>query len=402
MIPAPDLDVAAMAAGRLVRLRATMAADGIDLLVLHNPVSLRYAVDYRGYNTFQAHIPTAYLLLPAEGPVVMHGAYAVDVPLVDEVRPAHSVTGFDSGLDQADAARRFAADVVAVLDGTGLGVGGRVGVERLLPTAHRALADAGVQAVDAEGTVELARSRKSDLEMVALGHAIDVAQHGMAVMEAALVPGMTENGLWSLIHQVNVSHDGDWFDGRMLCSGPRTNPWYQEAGPRVIGAGDLVAFDTDMIGPQGYCADISRTFLCRGLDGQVAPTAEQQRLYEMARHEVEHNTALLHVGASFRELSEATWRQPDDVRVNRYACAFHGVGMSDEYPKISYPDDWERAGYDGEIEDGLVLSVESYVGPDGGTEGVKLEQMVRVTTDGVVPLSTYPLWGDGGLPSSTA
>ena len=114
----------------------------------------------------------------------------------------------------------------------------------------------------------------------------------------------------------------------------------------------------------------------------------------MARHEVEHNTALLRVGASFRELSAATWRQPDEVWVNRYACAFHGVGMSDEYPRIPYPADWERCGYDGEVEDGLVLSVESYVGPDGGVEGVKLEQMVRVTSGGVVPLSTYSLWDE--------
>lgn len=394
MITRPDLDVRAMAAGRLVRLRSTMVADGIDLLVLHNPVSLRYGVEYRCYNTFQAHIPTSYLLVPAEGPVVMHGANAMDLPLVDEFLPANAVTVFDSGLDQFEVARRFARDVVAGVKGAGLGTGARVGVERLLPSAHAALVEAGIQTVDAEGTVELARSRKSDLEMVALGHAVEVAEHGMAVMEAALIPGMTENGLWSLIHQVNVSHDGDWFDGRMLCSGPRTNPWYQEAGPRAIGAGDLVAFDTDMIGPFGYCADISRTFVCRGLDGRREPTPEQRRLYEMARHEVGHNTELLRVGASFRELSAATWRQPDEVWVNRYACAFHGVGMADEYPRIPYPADWERCGYDGEVEDGLVLSVESYVGPDGGAEGVKLEQMVRVTTDGVVPLSTYPLWDE--------
>jgi len=394
VITRPDLDVRVMAAGRLVRLRSTMVADGIDLLVLHNPVSLRHAVEYRSYNTFQAHIPTSYLLVPAEGPVVMHGANATDVSLVDEFLPANAVTVFDSGPDQFEVARRFARDVVAGVKGAGLGTSARVGVERLLPSAHAALVEAGIQTVDAEGTVELARSRKSDLEMVALGHAVEVAEHGMAVMEAALVPGMTENGLWSLIHQVNVSHDGDWFDGRMLCSGPRTNPWYQEAGPRAIGAGDLVALDTDMIGPFGYCADISRTFVCRGLDGRREPTLEQRRLYEVARHEVGHNTELLRVGASFRELSAATWRQPDEVWVNRYACAFHGVGMADEYPRIPYPADWERCGYDGEVEDGLVLSVESYVGPDGGAEGVKLEQMVQVTTDGVVPLSTYPLWDE--------
>jgi len=39
-----------------------------------------------------------------------------------------------------------------------------------------------------------------------------------------------------------------------------------------------------------------------------------------------------------------------------------------------------------------VLSVESYVGPLGGTQGVKLEQMVQVTPDGVEALSSYPFW----------
>ena len=53
---------------------------------------------------------------------------------------------------------------------------------------------------------------------------------------------------------------------------------------------------------------------------------------------------------------------PPEFIANRYACAFHGVGMTDEYPKIPYLYDWANTGYDGEIEDGLVLSVESYVG----------------------------------------
>ena len=85
-------------------------------------------------------------------------------------------------------------------------------------------------------------------------------------------------------------------------------------------------------------------------------------------------------------------RQPDDIVAQRYVCAFHGVGLSAEYQKIPYPDDWDRIGYDGEIEAGLVLSVESYVGPLGGPQGVKLEQMVQVTPDGVEALSSYPFW----------
>ena len=141
-----------------------------------------------------------------------------------------------------------------------------------------------------------------------------------------------------------------------------------------------------MIGPFGYCADISRTWVCA-----AEPTPNQLDLHARALEEIEHNTALLYVGASFAELSQATLRHPERFIANRYACAFHGVGMSDEYPKIAYPDDWHWTGYDGELEDGTILSVESYVGASGKSEGVKLEQMVQVTASGVVALSSYPI-----------
>lgn len=388
IIAPPDLDVDAMEAGRLSRLRATMVDDGLDVCVLTNPVSIRYATGYRGYASYQSRIPSAYVFVPASGPIVAHGAYGDGLPLIDVVRQAHAVSAFDAGLDLSRAADRFIADLERFLGDVGLGLNASIGIERTTPSGHRAFADVGFNVFDAEPTMELARSRKSDLEMVALRYAITVAEHAMTEMDKALVPGINENQLWSILHQINIVHDGDWIDGRMLCSGPRTNPWYQEASSRKIEAGDLVAFDSDMIGPHGYCADISRTFLC----GDQGPSATQSDLYERARHELDHNTALLRVGASYAELSHSVLRHPDEFIPTRYACAFHGVGMSDEFPKIPYPDDWNAIGYDGQVGDGLVLAVESYVGAVRGTEGVKLEQMVQVTTDGVNLLSRHALW----------
>lgn len=385
----PRVDLAGLRTGRADRLRAELATSGIDMAVLTNPVSIRYATDYRGYATFQSRIPSQYLLFPVEGPVVLHGAYTYDLATIDRCEIAHSITGFDAGLDMTVAAGRFVADIASHLDDCGLGPNAVVGVERSTPSGHTALVDTGLAVVDVEPTVERCRSRKSTDELVAIRYAIEVAEFGIACMHDALKPGITENQLFSVLHQTNIAHDGDWIDGRMLCSGPRTNPWYQEASARPIDRGELVAFDTDMVGPFGYCADISRTWVCA-----ADPTPDQLDLYARARDEIDHNTALLHVGASFRELSEATLRHPDEFIANRYACAFHGVGMTDEYPKIPYPQDWEWTGYDGELEAGMVLSVESYVGATGASQGVKLEQMVQVTGDGIVALSTYPLWPD--------
>jgi hypothetical protein len=38
----------------------------------------------------------------------------------------------------------------------------------------------------------------------------------------------------------------------------------------------------------------------------------------------------------------------------------------------------------------MVICIESYMGAVGERDGVKLEQQVLVTSDGIEPISTYP------------
>ena len=68
----------------------------------------------------------------------------------------------------------------------------------------------------------------------------------------------------------------------------------------------------------------------------------------------------------------------------------HGVGLCDEYPACVYLEDFETGGYDGRLEAGMTVCVESFMGEAGGREGVKLEQQVLITETGVQLLSTYP------------
>ena len=79
-----------------------------------------------------------------------------------------------------------------------------------------------------------------------------VCDLGISRMVESLHAGVTENQLWSILHETNVAHGGEWAESRLLNSGPRTNPWFQDATNRVIEAGDMVCFDTDMVGPGGY------------------------------------------------------------------------------------------------------------------------------------------------------
>ena len=61
-----------------------------------------------------------------------------------------------------------------------------------------------------------------------------------------------------------------------------------------------MSFDTDLIGPYGYCADISRSWVC----GDAPPSNEQSRLHGYAVEQINHNKELLQPGASFKEVSE--------------------------------------------------------------------------------------------------
>nr|WP_198929142.1 M24 family metallopeptidase [Marinobacter sp. X15-166B] len=154
----------------------------------------------------------------------------------------------------------------------------------------------------------------------------------------------------------------------------------------MVQDGDLLAFDSDLIGPYGMCADISRTWLI----GDRAPTEEQKTLYRVAYEHIQHNMSILKPGMTFREVTEAGLRLPEAYRAQRYGVMMHGVGLCDEYPCIRYPEDLEEYGYQGVLAPGMTLCVEAYVGAIGGREGVKLEDQVLITATGVENLTGYP------------
>ena len=83
----PEIDVGRMHAYRLSRVREQLRRAGAALGVFVSPVSLRYAVDYRAYALFNAHIPATYLFVAGDGPVVLHGALGEPPPLVDHAAP---------------------------------------------------------------------------------------------------------------------------------------------------------------------------------------------------------------------------------------------------------------------------------------------------------------------------
>jgi Xaa-Pro aminopeptidase len=211
-----------------------------------------------------------------------------------------------------------------------------------------------------------------------------VCEAGMARIYENSLPGRSEQELWAELHYENARSGGEWLETRLLTCGARTNPWYQECSDYVCQQGEMISFDTDMIGPYGYCADLSRSWTC----GYTPMTAKQSELYSAAVEQISHNLEIIEPGMSFREFNAKSWQIPQKYQPYRYSLAAHGVGMADEWPVIPLHPDFETAG-EGHFEENMVLCVESLIG-EKGSESVKLEVQVVVRDRGIERLDSFP------------
>ena len=160
---------------------------------------------------------------------------------------------------------------------------------------------------------------------------------------------MTENEACARFLGWAFELGAEFAECRLLSSGPRTNPWFREACDRPMERGDLGAFDTDLIGPAGYPAGLSRTYLV----GPAKPSSRQRRLYADAQAFLADVIAELEPGAALDEVGERLSRRlPAAYHAERYPSIAHGSGLSDEYPVIALSDH-----HAGEVEAGMVFGV---------------------------------------------
>ncbi|MBT5579451.1 MAG: aminopeptidase P family protein, partial [Acidimicrobiaceae bacterium] len=386
--PDDDLiDMGAVRAFRLGRVREQMTRYGVDACLLFDPVNIRYASGSRNMQVFSARNPARYLFVALDGPVILFefaGCFHLSAGLetIDEIRPATTASYVAAGDDIAAREQAWARQIASVIR-EHCGAGATVGIERVNAGAAMALAAEEFTIVDAQQPVERARAIKSVEELKCVRSSLRSTENAVGALRAAIEPGITEQQLWSVLHQAVIAQGGDYVETRLLSAGARTNPWFQEASHNVIGANELVALDTDVVGCFGYYADFSRTFHV----GPDAPSAQQRELYSLAHEQIHHNMGIIRPGVSFKEYSERAWDIPAKYEANRYYLSAHGVGMTGEYPYLYHRRDYADAGYDGVFEPNMTICVESYIGDEAGGEGVKLEEHCLVTDNGLDVLS---------------
>jgi Xaa-Pro aminopeptidase len=387
---AAPADAVALRAYRRDRVRDALLGHDLAAIVLFNPVNIRYACDARNMQVYGLHNPCRYLCMTADGHATLFEFRNCEhlsrhLETVHEIRPAKAWYHMAAGPRAEDAARAFAEEIAALVRERGGADANRVAFDRLDLAGAAALGAAGLMPVDGLALLDFARAVKSADEIKGMCEAIRACEEGLRRMQAAHRPGISEQALWSVLCHANAELGGEWMETRLLSAGQRTNPWYNECGDYLIQPGDLVSFDTDLVGRHGYSVDISRSWLTEG----AAATDEQRQLYALAHAQIHHNIDVLKPGRTFREIADAAYRLPERFvpRMNRAIA--HGIGLCNEYPLVVNREYFAGA-YDGVLTEGMVLCVESYVGEPGGKDGVKLEEQVLITAQGAVKLSAFP------------
>jgi Xaa-Pro aminopeptidase len=388
-------DLPRMRAYRHARLVRELVTRDVGGLLLFDPLNIRYATDSTNMQLWNSHNPFRAVLVCADGHMVLWDYRQAPFlsafnPLVAEVRSGASFFYNVCGDATAADARSFAGQVAEVM-AAHAGTNPRLAVDKIMVHGLRALERAGFEVLEGEVLTERARAVKGPDEIAAMRCAIHACEAGIAGMEAfarAEVPrgGVSEDAVWAELHAANIRRGGEWIETRLLASGPRTNPWFQECGPRIVAPGDILAFDTDLIGCYGICVDISRTWVL----GDGPARADMRAAHAVAVEHIETNRAMLRPGVTVRDLVFGGHVLPPQHDRQKYSCRMHGVGLCDEWPFVPYPDGWVEGAFDVALEPGMVLCVEALVSPEGGDFSIKLEEQVLVTDTGFETLSAYP------------
>ena len=307
------IDMRAVRLYRLSRVREEMKKREIGALIVSDPVNIRYTTGTRNMQIFSSrNTPSRYLLVTHARTILyeftgcLHLAEGFET--IDEVRPAKTASFVAAGPGITARERNWAKEILSTITEL-VGVRTIVGIERMNAGAALALAELGAKLVDAQEPIEMARCVKSDEEIKCVVASLRATEAGVSTLRQAIRPGITENELWSVLHQSVIALNGDYCETRLLNSGERTNPWFQESANKIIGENELIALDTDVVGCHGYYSDFSRTFHV----GPAKPTGLQKTLYKVAHEQVHHNIGVLKPGLSFREYADKAWDIPREV-----------------------------------------------------------------------------------------
>ena len=251
--------------------------------------------------------------------------------------------------------------------------------------------DKGFSLVDALEPLSLARAIKTPDEITLIRQACAIGDVGLAKVQEAIEPGVTENDLFLGVAGLQTCpRAGNAIDGKLLTAGGNTNPWIKrDASDRLVLPGNLVAIDTG----HGRAPGILRRYLpAPTCAGTVSPMRSRWTLTSGPTITSTPRSPISRSGPPSRRLRRRRRQCRRSTTETATPVMAHGAGMSDEWPAIYFKDPRpdEPRNYDGEIKENMVICMEASFGREGGSEQVKLEEQLLIKAVGPEIISQAP------------
>jgi len=359
---------------RLRRLQSTMKRADIGALLLTDFLNLRYATNTVMMLGLRATGIQRFALIPAEGtPLICQRELSRKSSYLSLRFDAYMFT-----MRPPIATEDFVNQAVTGLQQLGV-AGERVGVDALNLAAVDGLKDAGIKLVDGWPAINSARVIKTIDEVQLIRWTTKAKEGGYDLVRDALRKSDPPEDKLSRIMLDYLMDQGfeagsefiSIYDSSVADTRPHNEPMGADL---VVKEGELVICDATVAGPGGYYSDFARTF-SRG-----TPTPETKQRYKEAYCSLQEALELVKPGPcaeAFRHFGKgASARLPG-------FDGYHGVGL------CVYESPWLRGGdpekYMISLEENMIVALEINHYP------VKLEHLLRVTSDGAEILSKYPV-----------
>lgn len=227
--------------------------------------------------------------------------------------------------------------------------------------------------------VDTTRGVKDGDEQAKMRIASDINDKAMAQFKTLIHDGVTEKEVADQMLQIylDLGADGYSFPPLVAFGANAADP-HHSPDDTVVKEGDCVLFDVGCI-KDGYCSDMTRTFYFKTVSD------EHRKVYDTVRRANETAISKIRPGVQLHEfddtarglISDAGWGEFFTHRLG------HFIGLSEhEFGDVSSTNMWEA-------KPGMIFSIEPGIYLPEDT-GVRVEDLVLVTEDGVEVLNHYP------------